>query len=328
MGIIPQEMAQLLPTLKPSEKELMARYYAHPTGPLFLQVAQLLQKRGFYNEALVVVEDGLNRYPNLFSARVFYAKELFNRGQIPLAYSVLKDHASTHPDNLMGQRLFLKIQLSLGHFSGAQKTLNLLKTVASDDAFTAFVRTLAAQGAWQEAKEKILQDLHEKGVEPQLNDEKIPSTLLPPTATAHMVSSHLTKKSASEENHWQSLSDGWEDSGPGLFKDIEAALSGVKPVSSKGLFSPLSAPSLKNSALEKRTLATLYLGQKDYVKACQVLASLVQENQGDEDLLNQYKHVKHMARRARAQQENELKRDEKKVTFLEKILNGLNDESF
>lgn len=150
--------------LTSQEKEIIKRFEANPTGPAFVSVSELLRKRGYLDESIVILEEGLRKFPQYHSARAALAKDLFQKGLIPEAKKEVDVVLSKSPDNLMAQRLRLRIALLLEEKSVAQERLLLLRQLSPDDEFTRLTREALAFDDWTRARNRVIAELERQGV--------------------------------------------------------------------------------------------------------------------------------------------------------------------
>ena len=64
----------------PSIEKLLKKLEKEPNPLLYLQLAEEYRKEGLYQEALKTCQDGLQRHPNYWSARVSMGRISYNWG--------------------------------------------------------------------------------------------------------------------------------------------------------------------------------------------------------------------------------------------------------
>lgn len=153
-----------LALLTAQEREMLQKYEGDPTGIHFLPFADILRKYGRNDEAIVVLEEGLRKYPNFHSARASLGRSLFYKGMFEAAKEQLDTVAQKSPDNLMAQRLRLKLCLALGLRDETKEALDHLKRIFPDDDFTRSVRESAALNDWRAAEEIVARELEKLGI--------------------------------------------------------------------------------------------------------------------------------------------------------------------
>ncbi len=153
-----------LHALTGQEKDLIKRFESDPTGPAFVSVADILRKRAYLDEAIVVLEEGLRKFPQFHSARAALARDYFHKGLMHEALRELDSVLARSPDNLMAQRLRVRLALVFDEPSEAQSRLGLLRQLSPDDEFTRGVRDAMAREGWFDARERYLAELERQGV--------------------------------------------------------------------------------------------------------------------------------------------------------------------
>lgn len=153
-----------LHALTPQESEIIKRFEANSTGPAFVAVADLLRKRGYLDEAIVVLEEGLRKFPQYHSARAALARDYFHKGLLRDSAAALATVLARGPDNLMAQRLRLRLALLFDERDVALETLKILKQLSPDDEFTRLTRGRLATDDWASARNAVVGELERQGV--------------------------------------------------------------------------------------------------------------------------------------------------------------------
>ncbi|MCA2959473.1 MAG: tetratricopeptide repeat protein [Silvanigrellales bacterium] len=150
--------------LTTQEKEIIKRFETNPTGPAFVSVSELLRKRGYLEESIVTLEEGLRKFPQYHSARAALAKDYFQKGLMQEAQREVDVVLSKSPDNLMAQRLRLRIALLFEEKGVALEKLNILRQLSPDDEFTRLTREALAFDDWNRARSRLVSDLERQGI--------------------------------------------------------------------------------------------------------------------------------------------------------------------
>jgi tetratricopeptide (TPR) repeat protein len=153
-----------LHNLTGQEREFIKRFESDPTGPAFVAVSDILRKRGFIDESIVVLEDGLRKFPQYHSARAALGKDYFTKGLMRESLEEIGSVLARSPDNLMAQRLRLKLALIFDDRAEAWARLDLLKQLSPDDEFTRMVRGRLAVDDWSSARGALLTELERQGI--------------------------------------------------------------------------------------------------------------------------------------------------------------------
>jgi tetratricopeptide (TPR) repeat protein len=153
-----------LHNLSPTEKEMIARFEQAPQGPAFPAVSELLRKRGYLAESIVVLEEGLRAFPHFHSARAALAKDLFQKGLVADALENVTQVLKNTPDNLMAQRLRLRIGLVQSERKACEDQLESLRRLSPDDDFTRTVRARMSCDDFVGARALVMADLQRQGI--------------------------------------------------------------------------------------------------------------------------------------------------------------------
>ena len=119
------KMIRRLPTSR-SEQEVLRRFEEDPSGRQFLPLSDVLRNHKLVNEAMELLAQGLEDHPGFSVARVVLARELFLRGLIFDAWTVLDRAPFPLSDNVLAQKLKYKIAILLGDEAGASSAYQYL----------------------------------------------------------------------------------------------------------------------------------------------------------------------------------------------------------
>lgn len=109
------------------ELEALKRFKELPESRAFLAVAEICLKYQKRELALQVFSYGLSLHPSYSVARVRYARELFEQGQVDAAWQLLKQARLSLRDNRSAQALCFKIAFVLGDYELVEKALEELQ---------------------------------------------------------------------------------------------------------------------------------------------------------------------------------------------------------
>jgi hypothetical protein len=148
----------------PSESEVMKRFEQNPSGPGFVSIADMLRKRGYLDESTAVLEDGVARFPSYFSAQASLAKNYFQKGLFQKSLDFIQIVLAKSPDNLMAQRLRLRLSVFFNEQDVALSRIEILKRLAPDDEFTKQIRISLEQGLWEQCPSILELELKQQGI--------------------------------------------------------------------------------------------------------------------------------------------------------------------
>lgn len=164
MGAVTTEFLNELQNLSKEEKSVIRKFQTDPTGASFVPVAELLRKRGYIEEAIVVLEDGVQNYPQYSSARASLARDYYSQGMFDEALKASEAVLTTTPDNALAQRINLKILVLLDKREEALARLKNIARAVPDDALTLAIRKALAVNDWPSAQRWVRSDLEKLGV--------------------------------------------------------------------------------------------------------------------------------------------------------------------
>lgn len=263
--------------LSRTEREVSKRFELDPEGRAFLPVADILRAHGHQNEAIEILLQGVDRHPTFTVARVVLARELFAKGMITDARRSLEDSTSSLRDNILAQKLLFKIHVLLQDESSARAVHEHLKVNRLLDAeIRRYGEVMELQG-FTAARQRLLKDLSEAGVELQPDALEIRGSANPGAPGPALSSPAPIRVIGDEE----------------LEVRDEDAVAGFHAVPLKEIFSPDDPAGIRNvhSAaprtvggpgataagieLDSTTLADIYARQGHYGKALAVYRRLL-----------------------------------------------------
>lgn len=153
--------------LSRTEREVAKRYEVDPGGRAFLPVADILRAHGHSTEAIEVLMHGVELHPSFTVARVVLARELYSKGMISDARRILDESVSPLRDNILAQKLYLKIYILLHDESAARTGFEYLKVNRLLDAETRRYGEIIELQGFRAARQRLIKDLADSGVDLQ-----------------------------------------------------------------------------------------------------------------------------------------------------------------
>lgn len=129
------------------ERELVASFAADAKSRLFLHVADMLRSRGYLNESIELLSEGLSHWPNFAVARVVLARELWVRGDRQEAEEVLLDTPTDLTSNVVAQKILAKAAIHRRDWAAAEERLAGLSTIGHLDPEIEDLRGKVLEGA-------------------------------------------------------------------------------------------------------------------------------------------------------------------------------------
>ena len=159
--------------LSQSDRDTLARFEKDPVGRGFLPVGDLLYSKGFINEAIELLMEGVERHPKYSVARVILGKYLYDKGMFVTSWKTLNDVPVSLSDNLLAQHILFRLALILGEEKEARRLLSHMKDQnLIDHDIEHLNRTLQVEGI-KAVKEFLLTAYHEDEIELPKENEKI-----------------------------------------------------------------------------------------------------------------------------------------------------------
>ena len=98
----------------------------HRTDKFFIAIAEEHIKAGMLDEAISVLKEGLQTYPNYLGARVSLGKAYLEKGMVHEAMREFEHVVQVSPDNLLAHRKLVSIYKDIGRFDDAIKACEIL----------------------------------------------------------------------------------------------------------------------------------------------------------------------------------------------------------
>src|SRR3990172_7012376 len=138
----------------------------------FIPIAEEYMKSGMFDEAIAVLKEGLQTYPNYLGARVSLGKAYLEKGMIHEAIREFESVVQLSPDNLFAHRKLVSLYKDLGRFDDAIKGCETLLIFNPKDKETAELLSNLMVEKMKEGTEagetvekgKPLSTIHEEGV--------------------------------------------------------------------------------------------------------------------------------------------------------------------
>ncbi len=93
---------------------MVDRFAQNPGARVFLPLAEILKKYQLADESLEMLVQGVEKHPRYTAARMVLAQEYFLRGMMEEAWGILSSTVDPIKENLLAQRLSLKLAIVLG----------------------------------------------------------------------------------------------------------------------------------------------------------------------------------------------------------------------
>src|SRR3989304_6204787 len=103
----------------------------------FIPIAEEYMKSGMFDEAISILKEGLQTYPNYLGARVSLGKAYLEKGMIHEAIREFESVVQLSPDNLLAHRKLVSLYKDLGRFDDAIKGCETLLMFNPKDKETA-----------------------------------------------------------------------------------------------------------------------------------------------------------------------------------------------
>ncbi len=210
MGLNFSTLFAQLSGLTTHEKELIAQFDTDPKATTCVASSDLLRKRGFLDESIILLEDTVKRFPTYIAARVALGKDYYTRGMFSESQREIEFALSHTVENLMAQRLQLKLALLRDNADMARQAVDVLRTLTPMDEFTRAAKEYVDIGDFASAKTMVLAELRRLGV---VTPEQGQSDLVRPTQHSpdFDVPEHARNQDSPANNPTQLQQDaGWK----------------------------------------------------------------------------------------------------------------------
>ncbi|NBO37864.1 hypothetical protein EBU99_04695 [bacterium] len=152
--------------LTPQEKELIEQFEKDPKATTSVACSDILRKRGYLDESIVLLEDTVKRIPTYMAARVALGRDYYTRGMFNESQREIETALQHSIENLMAQRLQLKLALLNNDNSRSLQAVEVLRALTPMDDFTRAAKEYVDLGDFASARNMVLADLRRIGVNP------------------------------------------------------------------------------------------------------------------------------------------------------------------
>lgn len=151
--------------LSTSDREIIARFEKDPTGRAFLPVGDILYKKGFVDEAIELLLEGVERHSKYSVARVILGRYLYEKGMFVTAWKTLTESKVSLGDNLLAQHILFRLAIVLGEEQEARRLLAHMKSQnLVDDDIENLSKVLQVEGIDQ-VKSNLLASYNPREIE-------------------------------------------------------------------------------------------------------------------------------------------------------------------
>jgi tetratricopeptide (TPR) repeat protein len=148
------------------EKELIDQFEKEPKATTCVASSDILRKRGYLDESIVLLEDTVKRFPSYMAARVALGKDYFSRGMFGDSQREIEIALNQTIENLMAQRLQLKLALLNNDIPRCKQAVEVLRALTPMDDFTRAAKEYVDMGDFGSARNMVLAELRKLGVAP------------------------------------------------------------------------------------------------------------------------------------------------------------------
>lgn len=150
--------------LSRTEQEVVKRFLSDPGGRGFLPVADVLRTHKLMEESLELLTHGVQSHPHFAVARVVLARELYHRGMLLESWRLLGESPVALHDNVLAQKLILKMALAFGDERSALEALNGLKLLQGLDTETKRLGEMLEASGIAATRDAWRQELSQRGI--------------------------------------------------------------------------------------------------------------------------------------------------------------------
>ncbi|NBW80197.1 tetratricopeptide repeat-containing protein, partial [bacterium] len=179
------------------EKELIDQLDKDPKATTLVAASDILRKRGYIDESIVLLEDTVRRFPNYMAARVALGRDYFSRGMFQESQKEIELALSQSVENLMAQRLQLKLALLNNDLEKTHAAVEVLRALTPMDDFTRSAKEYVDFGDYTSARNIVLADLRRHGIAPPEGQMAQPPTKNGPAENGMSIPNQM-RSAASE----------------------------------------------------------------------------------------------------------------------------------
>ena len=260
--------------LNQSESAVVDRFESSPDGRSFFGVAEVLRHHNLRDESLELLLQGVAKHPRYTAARVILARELFFRGIPDQAWDVFEQTVDSLKENVLAQKLMLKIAIVLGKEFEAREVLAHLTRRQMIDAEIEPLTDALKVTDFRRCRENLIQQLVNEGVPLPVGGAKSDQTDSEPSPLVNLKNYEM----AAEDR--RDYDAAYLDSLKGYYavplKDISKMSLDTGKVGSQG----------SGVGLDSTTLAEVYENQGYFKKSLEIYQRLL-ENSPQSEFLRQ-----------------------------------------
>ena len=299
--------------LSRAERETIKRFREDASGRGFLPVADILRAHRLIDESLELLTQGLQQHPNFTVARVILVRELLGKGLVSESWQVLEQSPEPLRDNVLAQKLRLKLTLLIGDEAAAKATNQHLKLQQMQDLDSKKLGELLEVSGIAAAQAALFRDFSERGIE----------LILPASAVANLASAEISAAVASPVHSGPTLGAASAYLSSDIFAD-ESTLAAFHVVPLDEIFRPGDEPGARQGGsggiggieLDSTTLAEIYIRQHHYSRALEIYRRLLQQSPGSDALRTK---MAELLRLDREQRDTDLTLDPGLVDVIESV---------
>lgn len=249
---------------KKGDQDAQTRYKQDPKSTAFVPYAEVLRSENDIDGAIEVLRQGLQHHPHLAVARVALIRSLYQKGLLEEAWQELQFSPSHIADNLLAQRLRLRMAILRGDKEESFGAIRQLGLAHRLDEESQKLKDDLESGDWPAAYRKVRQVLQQSGIDPKSGVAETPP---------------LERELASVKDERHSRRDSFFEhlqSGIDRLPECDVVVGPLAEVLSPGVSgSPFAGAQGAPFELDSVTLAELYASQGHFGKAVEVYQRLL-----------------------------------------------------
>ncbi len=297
--------------LSRTEKAVVKRFEADPAGRSFLPVSDILRSHRKPDESLELLMQGVQAHPSFTVARVVLARELYNKGMVAEAWQILEASPVSLHENVLAQKLRLKLALLQGFDEFVQATHRHMQTYQMLDVDTKDLMATYEVSGPQVAREQLLKELRQRGIEVHLSP---PAAMRSFAGLARSPALPPTPELPSEASLAQAGADFMAQTAASVQQSFHVVpLAEVFQPSDSAAMPATSATSVE---LDTTTLGEIYVKQGHFTKALAIYKRLLHMTPNNELLK---RRVIELARMEREQRDVDMSIDPSVVDSMETV---------
>lgn len=304
-------------SLSKTEREVVKRYEADPTGRAFLPLADILRSHKMIDESLELMIQGVTNHPGFTVARVVLARELLNKGLVQEAWRTIEESPVSLKDNVLAQKLRLKLAILISAESIATSIYQHIRLQRMLDAEIIKLGDILSSAGILAARRFLVKDFEERGCTLVLPKEE---TII----KAPVVVQKSDEKKSDEVNTVKLKPESLNETRHIIQPPIKQDPSSFHVVPLADILSPQGDSDqgdqgIKKSGgieLDSTTLADIYAHQGHYSKALSIYRRLLRKSPQNEMLKLK---VAELARQARDQKADDFAIDPTIVDQMEQL---------